>query len=99
MFRFGKRTTKKNEPVVFDEKFTDEKCYGNTSEILKSIRNDKANAVIAAINECDSGANIDPNKLDEDELDYFAQLGFVIELMALGYHAGAEDIANLSEAH
>lgn len=95
MFRFGKRTAKKEEPVIFDS----DKIMGNTAEMARSIRNDRARAAIAAINEVDPNANINPDDLDENDMDYFAGFGFIVELIARGYHADAEDLENLSEAH
>ncbi|MBQ9017340.1 hypothetical protein IJ103_03845 [Candidatus Saccharibacteria bacterium] len=79
-----KRTTRKV--------LSDDKCSGNTTELLQSIHTDVARTTAKALY-----PNIDVDKLTEEELDDFAELGHMFHLLACGFHASPEDLERLEK--
>jgi hypothetical protein len=63
---------------------------GNTCELLESIHRDMSRAAAEAV-------GIDPDELDEEELDDFSELGLALYWMARGVHVTKEDLEQLEK--
>ena len=63
----------------------DGKIYGNNSELARSI-NDNVSRIAA------EALGFDPNKLSEEELDDFSELGWALYWICRGFHVSKEEL-------
>ena len=84
MLKLFKRA--KEEPITFNE---DLEPAGNTSKLLKSIDDGIALATAKMLHP-DTDLN-DLNNFDEEEIDYFKNIGYVMHITLRGYHVDTDN--------